>query len=89
MGKNVNLELRRKRILFRACNRGMRETELILRRFFEKHLHTLTEDQLTSLENLINEGDADLFAWITGKTPLPNVHDQELMFLIQKFNNEF
>jgi antitoxin CptB len=58
----------------------------MLGRFAEGHVADLEDDQLDRLESLIEERDADLFAWISGKMAVPAAHDHDVMRLIQKFN---
>jgi antitoxin CptB len=82
----VTLDVRRKRLLFRACHRGTREIEFMLGRFAEGHVADLDDHQLDRLESLIEECDADLFAWISAKSAIPPAHDHDVMHLIQKFN---
>ena len=58
---------RRKRLLYRASHRGMREMDIILSNF----MRTLTLDAhtCTLCEALLLMDDADLYLWITGRTP--------------------
>jgi antitoxin CptB len=58
----------------------------MLGRFAEGHVAELDDDQLDRLESLIEERDADLFAWISGNMAVPAAHDHDVMHLIQKFN---
>lgn len=79
-------EARVKRALFRASHRGMQETDLLLGGFAKHHLAHFSDDQLARFEALLEEGDNDLFDWITGRQPVPAAHDDELMKLLQDFN---
>ncbi|MCH7937047.1 MAG: succinate dehydrogenase assembly factor 2, partial [Proteobacteria bacterium] len=38
-------------------------------------------------EALLQQGDNDLYNWITGKAPVPAAHDLDLMAWLKKFNN--
>jgi antitoxin CptB len=64
------LDERRKRLLFRCWHRGTREMDLILGRFADAEIGTLTDDELSELERLIEVPDPDLYAALTGDTPL-------------------
>ncbi len=79
---------RRKRILFRSQHRGMVETDFFLGRFAVRYLPSLSDDQLDRLEALLEEGDNDLFNWISGKVPPPADHDNDIMRLMIVFNND-
>ena len=60
------LDDRRKRLLFRCWHRGTREMDLILGRFADAEIATLTDAELTDLELLIEVPDPDLYAALTG-----------------------
>ena len=64
------LDDRRKRLLFRCWHRGTREMDLILGRFADVEIGTLSEDELSGLERLIEVPDPDLYAALTGERPL-------------------
>lgn len=79
---------RRKRILFRSQHRGMIEVDFFLGRFAVRYLEELGEEQLDQLESLLEEGDNDLFNWISGKVMPPLERDNDIMKLLIKFNND-
>ena len=60
------LDERRRRILFRAWRRGVREMDLIMGRFADAHLPTMTEDELAEFERLLDVPDTQALAWIIG-----------------------
>ncbi len=62
---------RRKRLLFRCWHRGTREMDLILGRFADAEIASLSDNELTELERLIEIPDPDLYAALTGDRPLP------------------
>jgi antitoxin CptB len=64
------LDDRRKRLLFRSWHRGTREMDLILGRFADSTIASLTEDELAQLERLIEVPDPDLYAALSGDAPL-------------------
>ena len=64
------LDDRRKRLLFRCWHRGTREMDLILGRFADAEIGTLSDEELTELEHLIELPDPDLYAAVTGDKPL-------------------
>jgi antitoxin CptB len=65
------LDERRKRLLFRCWHRGTREMDLILGRFADAGISTLSDAELTELEQLIEVPDPDLYASLTGDGPAP------------------
>ena len=64
------LDDRRKRLLFRCWHRGTREMDLILGRFADAMIASLSDDELGRLERLIEVPDPDLYAALTGDKPL-------------------
>jgi antitoxin CptB len=65
------LDDRRKRLLFRCWHRGTREMDLILGRFADAEIGTLTDAELGELERLLEIPDPDLYAAVTGDGPMP------------------
>ncbi len=79
------LDDRRKRLLFRCWHRGTREMDLILGRFADAEIATLSEDELTQLELLIEVPDPDLYAALTGNAALAPEHASRLFERIKSF----
>ncbi|WP_420332455.1 succinate dehydrogenase assembly factor 2 [Roseibium sp.] len=69
---------RRKRILFRCWHRGMKEMDLLLGGFANAEIDRLSEVELLELEHLLTAHDQDLYAWMTGRKPLPPEWDGPL-----------
>jgi antitoxin CptB len=79
------LDIRRKRLLFRSWHRGTKETDLLLGSFAERHLADMSEPQLERYEALLEEDDAALFDWITGRAAPPPEHEGEVLALLRAF----
>jgi antitoxin CptB len=62
---------RRKRAIWRAGHRGIREMDLLLGPFAKARVPTLGEALLARFEELLDEPDPDLLAWLTGDWPAP------------------
>tara|TARA_R110002124_G_scaffold64985_2_gene177269 strand:- start:77146 stop:77400 length:255 start_codon:yes stop_codon:yes gene_type:complete len=60
-----------KKILFRAAHRGGKEMDLILGKFAQKYVETLSDENLDHFEALLEEEDPDIYNWIIGKTQPP------------------
>lgn len=69
---------RRKKILFRCWHRGMKEMDLLLGGFADAEIDNLSDEELRELEHLLTAYDQDLYAWMTGRTPLPPEWDGAL-----------
>lgn len=83
------LDARRKRLMFRSRRRGMQETDLVLGRFAERYLARFSDAELDRFERLLDNTDADLFEWITGRAPVPEEHDSDVMGLLRNFMRTF
>jgi antitoxin CptB len=72
------LDERRRRILFRAWRRGVREMDLIMGRFADAYLPTMNEDELAEFERLLDVPDPQALAWIIGGEHPPREFDTPL-----------
>jgi antitoxin CptB len=81
-----NLDLRRRKLLFRAWHRGMREMDLIMGRFADSAIERLSDGELTELERLIDVPDPDLLTWITGEEAVPAEYDGALFRELRAFH---
>ena len=66
------LDKRRRRILFRAWRRGMREMDLVMGRFADANLTAMSASELDEFERLLDLPDPRLLAWLTGTEAVPN-----------------
>ena len=82
----AGLEVRRRKLLFRAWHRGMRELDLILGRFADSAIAQLTDDELEELERLMEVPDCDLLAWVMGQSSVHPDYDTPLWRRLSEFN---
>jgi antitoxin CptB len=66
------LDLRRRRLLFRATHRGTHETDLLVGGFVASRIHSLTPAEMDALEAVMELPDPDLADWLTGRLPVPD-----------------
>lgn len=59
--------------------------DLILGRFADAEISTLSDDDIATLERLIEVPDPDLYAALTGDRPLPAEHASPLFDRIKAF----
>ncbi|MFG1465737.1 succinate dehydrogenase assembly factor 2 [Xanthobacter sp. DSM 24535] len=83
---SAGLDVRRRRILFRAWHRGTREMDLLMGRFADAEIEALTEDEVAQFEILIEVEDPDLIGWIGGNVPVPAEQDTEIFRRLQGFH---
>lgn len=80
-----SITVRRKRLIYQSRYRGRLESDLLLGRFADRYVMTLDASQLDRYEALLGESDHDLFAWISGRAPVPAHHDHEVLDLLRRF----
>jgi antitoxin CptB len=80
------LNVRCRKLLFRAWHRGLREVDLILGRFADDNIETLNEAELSEFEALMQVPDGELLAWLTGEIDVPKSHDGPLFRRLRDFN---
>ncbi|MBM3609221.1 MAG: succinate dehydrogenase assembly factor 2 [Alphaproteobacteria bacterium] len=88
-GTNISsagLDPRRRRALYRAWHRGMRETDILLGKFADASLAALSESEMDEFELLLDLPDRDLLAWLTGEAPLPRERDTPLWRKLAAFH---
>ncbi len=83
---SADLDPRRRKLLFRAWHRGMRETDLIMGRFADAEIGTLSEPELDEFERLIEVLDRDLLSWITGEAQVPENYDSAVFRRLKAFH---
>jgi len=80
------LDLRRRKLLFHAWHRGMRETDLILGRFADFAIAQMSDAELTQFEQLMEVPDRELLAWVTGEAAVPPDIDTGLFRRMRDFH---
>jgi len=79
-----NLEVLRKRLLYQSQHRGMREMDLLLGGFAQKHITSMNSEELTQFETLLTFSDQDLYGLFFGKEPIPKGAPSFIIKTIQK-----
>ncbi|WP_235720880.1 FAD assembly factor SdhE [Magnetospirillum molischianum] len=64
---------------------GSNENDILFGRFAERRLSRFTPEQLDRFEHLLGQTDSDLFDWVTGKRPVPDELNDDVMAMIREF----
>jgi len=72
-------EARRRRLLWRASHRGIKEMDLILGRFAAARIFRMNEAELAELEIIVEIPDQELLAWATTTAEIPAQHRSALL----------
>jgi antitoxin CptB len=76
----------RKRVLFRSHHTGMKENDLLIGTFADRHLDSMSDEDVTWFERLLmDHDDIDLYNWMTGREPYPPTLDHPVMRMMRSF----
>ena len=67
----TELEKTRKRLHFRAWHRGTKESDLLLGRFADQNLASMSLEDLADFEQILDRIDPELIDWLTGREAVP------------------
>ncbi|WP_208976324.1 succinate dehydrogenase assembly factor 2 [Polycladidibacter stylochi] len=83
--ENIQLENRRKRMIYRCEHRGMKEMDLLLGSYARAHIPQMDGGQLDAFEAFMSLQDQDLYAWFIGSKPIPAEHNTPLFQQVLAF----
>ncbi len=83
---SADLDPRRRKVLFRAWHRGMREMDLLMGQFADAEIGTMSDADLDEFERLIEVPDRDLLAWLTGEKETPTNYDTDVFRRVRAFH---
>ena len=72
-------DVRLKRLRMRSMRRGIKEMDIILSRFAEALLDSMSTQELDLYDDLLSENDQDLYAWVTRQTPADEKYKQLIL----------
>jgi antitoxin CptB len=73
------LDVRRRRLLYRATHRGTRETDLLVGGFVESRIALWSDAELDALEAVLELPDVDLADWLSGRRAIPSEFDSPML----------
>jgi antitoxin CptB len=79
------LENRRKKLRIRAWRRGFKEADLILGRYADQALATMSETDIGHFDALLDQLDADIYSWVIGSADTPAEFDTPVMDALKTF----
>ena len=77
-----------KRLIYRSCHRGCKETDILLGEFASSELSALSNVELEGYEKLLGVNDVDIYNWLTEQTQVPTDFDNSVFNKIREFNKE-
>ncbi|ODV87370.1 hypothetical protein CANARDRAFT_174430 [[Candida] arabinofermentans NRRL YB-2248] len=87
---NEPINTKRRRLQYQSRKRGILESDILLSRFADKYLPTMTYEELVEYDQLLDEPDWDIYYWATKKydiTPLPEKYkDSKILVMLQELS---
>ena len=66
-----DLSVERKRLLWRATHRGIKEMDIIIGGFATAHLGVMPDTDLAEFTRIMDYPDQDMLAWVTRQAEIP------------------
>lgn len=89
MTGEADIEIRRKRLLYRSIYRGNKENDILLGQFARANISSFGPAELDQYEHLLGIGDNDIFDWVTGKVEIPAEEDTPVLRRLLAFRVRF
>ena len=83
---SADLDPLRKKLLFRAWHRGIREMDLILGRYADAHIVAMPAQEIEEFAFLLEVFDRDLIQWFTDETETPTEWNTALFQKIKQYH---
>ena len=80
-----NINLLKKKILYRSGHRGTKEMDLLLSNFVKKYVDDFGIVELRQLDRLLNFDDDSLFKWYLNKKTKIKVPNNKVCILLRNF----
>ena len=80
-----NIELLKKKIIYRSNYRGTKEMDKLLSSFVIKYLNSLNKNELVLLEKFLETEDEDLYKYYNGLQTKNIIDDNKISKLFKKF----
>ncbi len=81
-----DLEMRRRRAVYRAAHRGTKEMDFLLSRYAAAHLDQMSEDELGRFEQLLSLPDPELQRWCMAAEMPADAAFADLIGELRKFH---
>tara|TARA_Y100000591_G_scaffold79098_1_gene66222 strand:- start:201 stop:458 length:258 start_codon:yes stop_codon:yes gene_type:complete len=81
----VDLDILKKRLLYRASYRGTKEMDILLGNFVEKNVNLFNKKQLTALEEFLEFEDETILNFYNFGTIKENIDKNEISEIFRRF----
>ncbi|UTW56601.1 succinate dehydrogenase assembly factor 2 [Kordiimonas sp. SCSIO 12610] len=84
--KDLDLPDRKRRLVFRAWHRGIKELDLIFGNFIEANIDDFNDQDCHWFESIFEEQDHEILEWITKGENVPAKFQGDMMNRLQKLD---
>ena len=82
-----NIEIFRKKLLYKASHRGTKEMDILMGNFVDKFIQLFDDHELSLLDILLDQDDDHIYKIILNKTSIPENIDNRVTKLLIDFAN--
>lgn len=82
-----NIEIFRKKLLYKASHRGTKEMDILMGSFADKFIQLFDDHELSLLDILLDQDDDHIYKIILKKTSIPENIDNRVTKLLIDFAN--
>lgn len=86
---DIEKENRLKRLKYRANHRGIKEMDIVIGRFANEKLDSLSDENIDLFEKLMAEHDRDLIIWFTGEQEFPDEATKSMFEMVRDHMNSY
>ena len=86
LNDDMEMETRKKRLVYRSNYRGFKEADMILGGYAKANIDTMSDAEVLMFEDLLGAKDHDIYAWIMETLPVPANYDTPLLERLRAFN---
>ena len=80
-----DIELLKKKIIYKSSYRGIKELDIILRSFVSKYLDKLNLEELNDLIEFLDNNDEDIYKFKQGIKIMKNIKNNNITNLFRNF----
>ena len=80
-----NLNILKKKIIYRSKHRGTKEMDLLLSKFVEKYINIFSKNELFELESLLSIEDEIIYKWYLNSLSTSQIPENSVSKKLKEF----
>ncbi len=86
---DMDLDVLRRRLIYRASHRGTKELDFILGRYCKAHVGDFNRHKLAQFERLLEHQETHLQQWLMGQVDIPEGDEGDMLRHIRAYHLDF